>query len=129
MQAASKRSSWAGRAISTLVVLVLLADAAVTLFAPQRIGQQMAATGFAIERVSTLGIVLLASVLLYAIPKTASLGAIRVTAFLGGAIYTHLRIGVLLSAPQVICLLLGALSREGLYLRDVRYRALMPLRT
>jgi hypothetical protein len=114
--------------MSALVVLVLLADAAVSLFAPQKIGEQMPATGFAIEQASTLGTLLLVSVLLYAIPKTASLGTILITAFLGGAICAHLRIGEVFSAPQVVSLLLGALTWGGLYLRDARYRALLPLR-
>jgi hypothetical protein len=71
---------------------------------------------------------MLVCALLYAIPQTAMLGAIVVTGFLGGAICTHVRLGELASPPQVICLLLGLMAWGGLYLRDPRVRALLPLR-
>jgi hypothetical protein len=64
----------------------------------------------------------------YAIPRTAMLGAILITGFFGGAICVHVRIGEIGSLPQIICLLLAAMAWGGLYLRDTRVRALIPLR-
>ena len=118
----------AGRLMSGLVIVALFADAAVNGLAPEKLAGQIAETGFALGQAPTIGAVLLVSVLLYAIPKTAGLGAILITAFLGGAICTHFRIGELFSPPQIICLVLGVLTWGGLYLRDARFRALMPLR-
>ena len=61
------------------------------------------------------------------IPATAVLGAILVTGFLGGAICAHVRIGELGSPPELISLLLGAMTWGGLYARDPRIRAILPL--
>lgn len=113
--------------MSALVVLVLLADAAVSLFAPQMLAADMAATGFPTDLGPVLAGVMLVCAVAYAVPKTAMLGAILITGFLGGAICTHLRIGEIGSPPQIVCLLLGLLTWGGLYLRDARIRALLPL--
>jgi DoxX-like family len=118
----------AGRLMSGLVIAVLFADASVNGLAPDKIAGLIAETGFSLGQAPTIGALLLVSVLLYAIPKTAGLGAILITAFLGGAICTHFRIGEVFSPPQIISLLLGVLTWGGLYLRDARFRALMPLR-
>jgi uncharacterized membrane protein len=115
-----------GRAMSALVALVLFADGGVSLLAPQKIAAQMAATGFSAERAPALGVIILICALLYAIPRTAVLGAILVTGFIGGAICTHFRIGESFSPPQIISILLGLLAWGGLYLRDSRLRVLLP---
>jgi len=77
---------------------------------------------------SWLGLILLTATLLYAYPRSAVLGAILLTAFLGGAICVHFRLGALGNPPQIICLILAALVWGGLYLREPRLRALLPLR-
>ena len=74
-----------------------------------------------------LGPIIFACAILYAIPATAVLGAILVTGFLGGAICAHVRIGELWSPPEIISLLLGAMTWGGLYTRDPRIRAILPL--
>jgi hypothetical protein len=84
-------------------------------------------TGFAIDLTRVVGPIILACAILYAIPATAVLGAILVTGFLGGAICAHVRIGELGSQPELISLLLGAMTWGGLYLRDPRIRAILPL--
>jgi hypothetical protein len=118
-------SVWMGRALSALVVLALLADAAVTLLAPGTMRVEMEATGFSPSLSPALGIIMLVCAVAYVIPRTAVIGAILVTGFLGGAICTHFRLGELGSPPQLICLLLGAMTWGGLYLRDARLRALL----
>jgi hypothetical protein len=118
---------WTGRAISMLVVLALLTDTVVNLLAPERIANEVIATGFKISQTPALGTIVLFCVLLYAIPRTAVLGAILVTGFLGGAICTHFRLGDVFSPPQIVGLVLGALARAGIYLRDARLRALLPV--
>jgi hypothetical protein len=122
-----RRSLWAGRIMSAVVVVALAADGAVQLFAPAQIASMLQETGFAMELTRVVGPVILACAILYAVPATAVLGAILVTGFLGGAICAHVRIGELGSPPELISLLLGALTWAGLYARDPRIRALLPL--
>ncbi|MGO3122570.1 MAG: DoxX family protein [Advenella sp.] len=121
------RALWAGRIISTFVVLALLADGLIQLLAPAQIANMLQETGFALELTHVVGPILLACAILYAIPATSVLGAILVTGFLGGAICAHVRVGELGSPPEIICLLLGAMTWAGLYARDSRIRALLPL--
>lgn len=122
-----QRAVWAGRIMSAFVVIALMADGTVQLFAPARIASMVLETGFAMELTRVVGPIILACAILYAIPATAVLGAILVTGFLGGAICAHVRIGELGSPPEVISLLLGAMTWGGLYLRDPRIRAILPL--
>jgi hypothetical protein len=118
-----------GWILSAIVILALAADAAVDLFMPSLIGPQMAETGFPTNLGTVVGLIILISVVVYAIPRTAVLGAILTTGFFGGAICTHLRLGEIGSPPQLISLLLGIMAWGGLYLRDERIRRLLPLRS
>lgn len=124
--ASASKSEWAGRVMSALVVVILLADAAAGLAG--KMAGDMAESGFPLALAPVLIAVMLVCALVYAIPRTAVLGAILVTGFLGGAICTHLRLGEIGSPPQLISLGLGLLTWGGLYLRDARLRALLPLR-
>jgi len=113
---------WAGRIMSAVVVVALAADGAIQVFAPAQIASMLQETGFAMALTRIVGPLILACAVLYAV-----LGAILVTGFLGGAICAHVRIGELGSPPELISLLLGALTWGGLYARDARVRALLPL--
>ncbi|NWB48866.1 DoxX family protein [Pseudomonas gingeri] len=124
---ASHRTLWAGRIMSALVVIALVADGTLQLFAPTQIAGLLQETGFAMDLTRVVGPILLACAILYAIPATAVLGAILVTGFLGGAICAHVRMGELGSPPEIISLLLGTMTWGGLYARDPRIRALLPL--
>ena len=75
-----------------------------------------------------LGIVLLAATILYVVPRTAVLGGILLTGYLGGAVATHVRVGNPLFGHTLFPVYLGALLWGGLCLRDRRLRALLPLR-
>lgn len=121
-------SVWAGRIVSALVVIVLLADAAVNLFAPQLLKAEMSASGFPAELAPVLAAVMLLCAVVYAYPRTSVLGAILVTGFFGGAISLHLRMGEIGSPPQLISLLIGVLAWLGLFLRDASVRMVLPLR-
>jgi DoxX-like family len=123
----SPRALWAGRIMSALVVIVLVVDGTIQVFAPAQIASMLRETGFAMDLAYVVGPIVLACAILYAIPATAVLGAILVTGFLGGAICAHVRIGELGSPPQIISLLLGAMTWGGLYARDPRIRAILPL--
>jgi hypothetical protein len=121
------RALWTGRIMSALVVIALMADGAIQLFAPAQIASLLQETGFAMNLTRVVGPIILVCAILYAIPATAVLGAILVTGFLGGAICAHIRIGELGSPPEIISLLLGAMTWGGLYARDARIRAILPL--
>ena len=121
------RAVWAGRIMSAFVVVALVADGTIQLFAPAQIANVLQETGFAMDLTRVVGPIILASAILYAIPATAVLGAILVTGFLGGAICAHVRIGEMGSPPELISVALGAMTWGGLYLRDPRIRALLPL--
>jgi hypothetical protein len=123
----SHRSLWAGRIMSAIVVIVLVADGIIQLFAPSQIASMLQETGFAMDLTRVVAPIILVCAILYAIPATAVLGAILVTGFLGGAICAHVRIGELGSPPEIISLLLGVMTWGGLYARDPRIRALLPL--
>jgi hypothetical protein len=121
------RGLWAGRTMSAVVAIALAADGTIQLFAPAQIASMLQETGFAMDLTRVVGPIILASAILYAIPATSVLGAILVTGFLGGAICAHVRIGELGSPPEIISLLLGAMTWGGLYARDPRIRAVLPL--
>jgi hypothetical protein len=76
-----------------------------------------------------LGMLLLVCTLLYAAPQTAVLGAILLTGYLGGAVATHVRVGDPLFSHILFGVYVGVFLWLGLYLRDARLRALVPLRS
>ena len=107
------RALSAGRIMSAFVVIALVADGTIQLFAPAQIASMLQETGFAMDLIpwGLWGPIILACAILYAIPATAVLGAILVTGFLGGAICAHVRIGELGSPPEIISVLLGAMLK------------------
>ena len=116
---------WTGIAISALVVLFLLMDAGMKLAAVRPVleaGEQIGFPGADMAR--KLGALLLVCTLLYAYPRTSVLGAILVTAFLGGAVATHVRLGNPLFSHVLFGVYVGVLLWAGLLLRDSRLRAL-----
>ena len=121
------RTLWTGRIMSAFVIIVLATDGIIQLFAPAQIASLFQETGFAMDLTRVVGPIILACAILYVIPATAVLGAILVTGFLGGAICAHVRIGELGSPPELISLLLGAMTWGGLYARNPRIRAILPL--
>ena len=120
----SKKTLWAGRILSALPALFLLVDAIMKLVKPAPVVKATVALGYPESVILPLGIVLLICTVLYLIPRTAVLGAILLTGYLGGAVATHVRIGSG-AFPLVFPLILGTLLWGGLYLRDERLRSLV----
>lgn len=116
---------WTGRILSALPVLIMTLGAAMAFARPPQMVEGMNKFGYTESTILLVGVLELGSVLLYAIPRTAVLGAILMTGYLGGAIATHVRIG---DPGWPAALILGILVWAGLYLRDERVRALLPLR-
>jgi DoxX-like family len=126
--AVPRRTFWAGRVVSALPALFLLVDAVMKLVKPAPVVEATLALGYPESVILGLGIVLLACTLLYLIPRTAVLGAILLTGYLGGAVATHVRVGDG-TLSVVFPVILGAFLWAGLYLRDERVRSLLPWRT
>ena len=124
----SSRAQWTGLVMSGLVVAFLLFDAAIKLVPMSIVTETMTALGYPPGLERGLGVLTLVCTLLYAVPRTSVLGAILLTGLFGGAMATHLRVGSPLVSHLLFGLYLGLLMWGGLYLRDARLRALIPLR-
>ncbi|KGB52567.1 hypothetical protein FG91_03311 [Sphingopyxis sp. LC81] len=121
----------AGRVLSGLVILFLLFDAGLKLVSPETaIKYSPPDLGWPLDvpTMTMLGTLLLIPTLLYIWPRTAILGAILITGYLGGAIGTHVRIDSPLFSHSLFGVYLGLMLWGGLWLRDPRLRALIPLR-
>ena len=120
----------AGWAVSALVILFLVMDGAMKLAQLPIVAETSAQLGWPSDPASIylLAALLLGSTLLYALPRTAILGAILLTGYLGGAVATHVRIGSPLFSHALFGVYIGILVWGGLWLRDSRVRDLLPLR-
>ena len=127
----SKKSLWAGRIMSGLVIAFLAFDGTFKFVkpAPTPVVETFARLGWPLSVAPVLGTILLASTALYVIPITSVLGGILLTGYLGGAVATHLRVGDPLFSHILFPTYLGVLLWGGLYLREPRLGALIPLRT
>jgi hypothetical protein len=122
----SSAALWAGRIASALAVLFLIFDGGIKVLQLAPAVEATTQLGYPASLVLIIGAIELACLIVYAIPRTAVLGAILLTGYLGGAIATQLRSGAP-AFPVVFPLIIGALLWGGLYLRDQRLRALIPL--
>src|SRR5688500_1307384 len=119
---------WAGRVLGALVVLFLLLDGGMKLVPLAPVTEAMAQLGYPAGLERALGVLVLGCALLYALPRTAVLGAILLTGLLGGAIATHLRVGSPLFSHLLFGVYIGVMAWGGLFLRDEKLRELLPLR-
>jgi hypothetical protein len=123
--AASKTSFWAGCVLSALVLLLFAFTSAFGLLKPDVAKQGFAHYGYPESAFLRITILEIACAIVYAIPRTSILGAILLTGYLGGAVSTHVRAG----EPFFLPIIVGVVVWLGLYLRDQRLRALVPLRS
>jgi uncharacterized membrane protein YphA (DoxX/SURF4 family) len=121
---ASKVLFWIGWVLTVLPVPLLVMSAVMKFVKSPDVVEGFKHLEWPENLALALGIVELACTILYVIPRTAVLGAILFTGYMGGAIATHMRIG----EPFYVQALLGVVVWLGLYLRDARLRALLPLR-
>jgi hypothetical protein len=126
----ANKAIWIGRTLSGLVILFLVADSAMKLVPLPIVPETMGQLGYptSVELARGLGIITLLCTALYAFPRTAVLGAILLTGYMGGAMATHLRVGSPPFSHTLFGLYLCLMIWGGLYLRDERLRALIPLR-
>ena len=124
----SRKRPWAGYIVSGLPTLFLLLDAVGKFVKPAPVIEGTIGLGYQESIIIPLGVVLFLSTLLYAIPKTSVIGAILLTGYLGGAVATHVRVENPLFTHTLFPVYLGILLWLGLFLRDERLRALIPIR-
>ena len=117
---------WTGRILSALVILMMLFSAAIkAIHSPETVDMFVRHYGYPEGNLLLLTVLELLCVALYVIPRTAYLGAILTTGYLGGAIATHMRVGELAFLNPLV---LGIFVWAGLYLRDGKLRQLLPWR-
>ena len=121
----SKKILWTSRILSAVPVLMLLVSAVMKFLKPPGLAEGFAHLGWPVNFALGLGLVEISCTIVYVIPRTAILGAILLTGFFGGTIATHARVG----DPFFFQIILGVLVWGGLYLREPRLRALIPLRS
>ena len=122
----SKSLTWTGRVLSVLAILFLLFDAVGKFVMPVPVVQAFARLGLPISLSISVGVLLLVSTIIYAIPRTAVLGAVLLTGYLGGAVAIQMRAG----SPvfeTVFPVVFGVVLWAGIYLRDCKLRAVFPL--
>ncbi|AZO72719.1 MAG: DoxX family protein [Mesorhizobium sp.] len=124
----SSGALWTGRVLSAIIVLFMIFDGAIKLPPLDIVTQTMVPLGWPADPnvARMLGIIGLISTALYALPRTSVLGAILLTAYLGGAIATKVRVDSPLFSHTLFGVYLGIILWAGLFLRDPRLRALIP---
>ena len=121
---ASGKVVWVGRGISVLVSLIFMLSAVIKLVGGAEVKQGIAQLGLPESMLTPLSILELACAVVYLIPATSVLGAILLTGYIGGAICTHWRVGDLFFIQAA----LGIFVWLGIYLREERLKALLPVR-
>ena len=122
----SRRARWGGRILSGIAVLFLAFDASFKLAATAPALQGTSELGYPVSVIRPLGIVQVLCLTLYLWPRTAVLGAVLWTGYLGGAIATHVRVEHPWFSHVLFPVYVAALLWGGLWLRDLRVRALLP---
>jgi uncharacterized membrane protein (UPF0182 family) len=123
--ATSRKMIWSGRVLSAIPAALVLFGAILKIIKAESVMEGMSQHGIPEYLVVLIGIIELICALVYLIPRTAVLGAILMTALMGGATFTNVRVG---DPTYVATIILGVMVWAGLYLRDDRLRALIPLR-
>lgn len=119
---------WTGRVLTALGALFLLFDGVTHVIQIAPVAEAMNQLGYPVSLALTIGIIELICLLLYLVPSTSLFGAVLLTAYLGGAVATNLRIGAPLFSNILFPVYVALFIWGGLYLRDERLRALFPLR-
>lgn len=120
----SKGRLWTGRIMSGIVILFMLFDGISKLFKPAVVVEGTLTLGFAEHHIVTIGILALLSTVLYAIPRTAVLGAVLLTAFYGGVVATQIRVDAPLFSHMLFAVYMAILAWGGLWLRNDKVRRL-----
>jgi hypothetical protein len=124
----NSKAIWTGRILSGFAIAFLLFDAVMKFFMdklPPEALEAGAALQWPVERMPLVGTILLICLVIHLIPRTAVLGAILLTGYLGGAIASHVRVGNPLFTHTLFPIYVAALIWGGLYLRDLRVKQIL----
>ena len=127
-QQSSKKNVLIGRILSGLAIAFLLFDAIMKFFMdklPPEALEAGAALQWPIELMPTVGTILLICTILYMIPRTAVLGSVFLTGYLGGAVASHVRVSNPLATHTLFPIYVAVFVWLGLYLRDNRIKGLL----
>jgi hypothetical protein len=127
VEAISKGQLWTGRVLAGIAVLFLVMDTVFKLVASQMAAEATAQLGYPPHLIPIIGGIETILLVLYLIPRTSVFGALLWTGYLGGAVATHFRIGNPLFTHQLFPIYIATLLWLGLWLRDRRLRAVLPL--
>lgn len=132
--AISRNRLRAGRVMSALAVLFLLFDSVIKLLVIPPVVESFARLGLPVPLARGIGALELACLIVYLVPRTAAVGAVLLTGFLGGAVLAHVRVGDPLFSHVLFPVYVGALIWGGLWLRAPRstlraVQALFPVTT
>jgi hypothetical protein len=119
------RSGWGARILTAVPVLFLTFDVIIKLVAPGPVAEASAKLGMPAQLAVPIGLVLAACLALYLVRRTAVLGAVLLTGYLGGAVFAHVRVGDPMLTHVLFPIYVAAMLWGGLYLRDARVRALL----
>lgn len=125
--APSRAALWAGRISSGIALLFLTFDAGFKLLAAAESFKASDSLGWTIDAVRMLGWIQVVCLVTYLVPRTRVLGALLWTGYLGGAVASHLRVANPLFSHTLFPIYVATLLWLGLWLRDARVRALLPL--
>ncbi len=121
----SKKANVIGWIVSIVPCLLHLMSATMKFVQPAGFDEGLQHMGWTADKMKIIGVVEILCVIIYLIPKTSVLGAILIAAYLGGAVATHVRVG----DPFIVPIIVGVLVWLGLWLRDPRIKALVPLKS
>ena len=126
-QAVSQRTLWAGRVVGTLPALFMLFDGVIHVMKIPPVVEGFAKLGYPVSVAAPLGIIEIVCTILYLIPRTSVLGAVLLTGYLGGAIASNVRIQAPLFGYILFPIYVALFLWGGLWLRDGRVRAVLPI--
>lgn len=125
ISAPSRTALWTGRVLSGIAALLLAFDAITKIIAIPAVVQGSAQAGWSADLIPVIGWIAAICLVLYLIPRTAPLGAVLWTGYLGGAVATNLRLHMPLFTYVLPPVYVAAFIWGGLYLRDARVRAVL----
>jgi hypothetical protein len=125
----SRKALWTGRALSGLAVLFLTFDATLKVLRVPEAIESTGQLGYPASTLFGIGLIQVICLIIYLVPRSAVLGAVLWTGYLGGAIATHVRVGNPLFSHTLFPIYVAALLWGGLWLREPRLAALLPFRS
>lgn len=124
----SRSRLWTGRIVAGIIAAFMLFDSAMKFVNPAPVREAFARTGWPVHLSPVLGAILLASTILWLVPRTSFLGAILLTGYLGGAVAANLRLENPLFSNTLFPVYFGVLLWGSMWLRDPQIQRLTPLR-